>query len=637
MGNMENEGFTFWNINSAWEFFDDSVAFRGERSIGQIRESGMGDNVVTNFEKRLLVHPEKEYTIHGWMKTENGADVTLEIRCYASRTGGNILVTESLFHVNGDTEWNYYHKDVILTEETRFIDYRLSSNVPEDGTAYSWFDDAGLIEWGEWKSISENMIDAPNDFSFIQLKNPESLLGTEIYYIETVFEDIPIPVPDFSADVINGDFPLTVQFTDISTGVITYRDWGFGDGTTTDEADPTHEYSVPGSYSVSLTIPDFDGNEITLLRENYIQVSDTMFVQVDFIEDWNLVGLPSVVLNEHVETIFPEAIEGTLFRFDESYFLDSLLEAGSGYWLRFENGGIQPIQGTPLDSLTLQLTEGWNLISGIGTSIPIEAVQDPENILVPNTFFGFNFGYFDAEFVEQGKGYWIRTFDEGTITFNEGENRQKQKKNSIDFEYSGWIESGNLKLYFGLESLEEADFSCSMPPLPPDDAFDIRFEDNLRCAEDSTLIHFQHSPSPVQFNYELDPGEHWVIKFENGDKIDLIKNGTFMINNPLESIHLLKSPPVPEMFNLYQNFPNPFNNKTVIKYDLPNSEKVQLSIFDIRGNLINTLINREIPAGFHRFEWNGMNEFGNPVSTGVYFIRFETQSYSQSRKMLLLK
>ena len=104
MGNMEDEGFTLWNINSDWENFDDSVSFRGERSIAQIRTSNMGDNVVTNLEKRLLVRSENDYSIHGWIKTENGEGVTMEVRCYSGRSGGFNLATESLAPVDGYTE-----------------------------------------------------------------------------------------------------------------------------------------------------------------------------------------------------------------------------------------------------------------------------------------------------------------------------------------------------------------------------------------------------------------------------------------------------------------------------------------------------------------------------------------------------
>jgi len=637
MGNMEDEGFTFWNVNSSWEYFDDSVAFRGERSIGQIREAGMGDNVVTNFEKRLLVNSDKKYSIHGWIKTNNGANVTLEIRCYSSRTGGNILATESVTHINGETDWNYNHKDVTLTENTKFIDYRLNSDVPEEETAYSWFDNVGLIEWDDWKNIMEEDIDSPNNFSYIQFKNPDTLLGVNFQYVETVYDNLTIPNPEFTSNVTEGELPLGVQFNDLSTGVITYREWDFGDGNTSNEINPFHEYAAPGEYTVTLAVPDYDGDLVFMTKEDYIQVADSAFIQVWYIDDWNLVGLPSIVLNEHVEIIYPEAIAQTLFRFDESYFLDSLLEAGSGYWLRFENGGEQQIQGTPLESLSIQLTEGWNLISGIGNNLPFGSIYDPGNILIPNTFFGFNFGYFDADIMETGKGYWIRTFEEGLITLGGERLISKDAEESFDYDYSGWIKSNNLKFYFGLNSLKEIELLCSMPPMPPEGAFDIRFDNDLRCAEDSISLYFQNMSTPLQLSFELNPGEHWLFKYENGEEIDMINRGTISIDKPIESAQLTKSQSLPESFHLYQNYPNPFNHRTVIKYNLPYPEFVTLAIYDVLGTLVTTLINNEVSEGFHQVEWNGTTATNEHATTGVYFIKFETSSYSQSRKILLLK
>ena len=637
MGNMEDEGFTLWNINSDWENFDDSVSFRGERSIAQIRTSNMGDNVVTNLEKRLLVRSENDYSIHGWIKTENGEGVTMEVRCYSGRSGGFNLATESLAPVDGYTEWTYKYKNFSPPEQTNFIDFRLSSDVPEDSTAYSWFDDAGLIEWSDWMSMSDNHIDAPNDYSFIQIKNDEQLSEIIVPYVETIFDEFPTPTPDFMADVIVGECPFSVQFTEISSGLVTYRDWDFGDGTASTEVNPSHVYEFPGLYTVSLTISDYDGSALTLTRENYIQVSDTLTLEVEYIDDWNLVGLPSIVVNEHVETVFPEAIEGTLFRFNESYFSDSLLENGTGYWLRFENGGNQNIQGTPLDSITLQLDEGWNLFSGIGSDLSIGTAIDPENILVPNTFFGFNFGYFDGELIEPGKGYWIRTFDEGSITLLEVGNRAKGARNLYEIEHSGWIETGKLKLYFGVHSLDDIELSCSMPPVPPEDAFDIRFDNNMRCIEDSATICVQNMHNPIRFDYSIEPGERWNIIYENGQKIELIKKGAFTIENPVNSLQLLRSLKVPESFHLYPNFPNPFNSRTVIKYDLPHPEWVHLSIIDVSGKKVTTLINGDVPAGFHHFDWKGVNDYGVPVASGIYFIQLETPTFSRSRKMLLVK
>ena len=78
----------------------------------------------------------------------------------------------------------------------------------------------------------------------------------------------------------------------------------------------------------------------------------------------------------------------------------------------------------------------------------------------------------------------------------------------------------------------------------------------------------------------------------------------------------------PSDFRLDQNYPNPFNPITTISYDLPEQATVSLRIFDIQGHEITTLQESEKPPGNYEVQWNGVDQYGNPVSTGVYFCRF---------------
>ncbi len=88
---------------------------------------------------------------------------------------------------------------------------------------------------------------------------------------------------------------------------------------------------------------------------------------------------------------------------------------------------------------------------------------------------------------------------------------------------------------------------------------------------------------------------------------------------------------------LEQNFPNPFNPRTTIPFHLPVSSHVHLSVLDLLGRRIITLVNEILPTGSHDIEWNGRNAEGNPVSSGVYLYRLKTGKTSLTKKMLLLK
>ena len=94
---------------------------------------------------------------------------------------------------------------------------------------------------------------------------------------------------------------------------------------------------------------------------------------------------------------------------------------------------------------------------------------------------------------------------------------------------------------------------------------------------------------------------------------------------------------IPDLIELLPNFPNPFNPETKIKYSVPESGYVKLSIYKIDGQLVRNLYTGGQLAGNYEVIWDGRNEYGNKVSSGVYFYRLQSNNFSQVRKMILLK
>jgi len=152
---------------------------------------------------------------------------------------------------------------------------------------------------------------------------------------------------------------------------------------------------------------------------NFLPVSQSppdIEITVTYQSDWNLVGLPIEVEDALYTVLFPESIEGTLFSFDNGYNLEISLIQGEGYWLRFSESGSTTITGAPIVELTISLSAGWNLISGITSSFNISNIQDPDEIIISSTVYGFTpDGYVNANILEPGKGYWIRANNSGSI------------------------------------------------------------------------------------------------------------------------------------------------------------------------------------------------------------------------------
>jgi hypothetical protein len=85
------------------------------------------------------------------------------------------------------------------------------------------------------------------------------------------------------------------------------------------------------------------------------------------------------------------------------------------------------------------------------------------------------------------------------------------------------------------------------------------------------------------------------------------------------------------------NFPNPFNPNTTISFSLPRESNVNLSIYNIRGQKVKTLLNAKMTDGPHSVVWHGTDACGSSVGSGIYFYRLETEGFSKTSKMVLLK
>lgn len=93
----------------------------------------------------------------------------------------------------------------------------------------------------------------------------------------------------------------------------------------------------------------------------------------------------------------------------------------------------------------------------------------------------------------------------------------------------------------------------------------------------------------------------------------------------------------PKNYKLHPNYPNPFNPSTIIRYELPASHKVTLKIYNTLGQEVRTLVDREQTAGLYSVQWDGKNNFGQPVSSGIYIYRLQAGSYTKSMKLMLIK
>jgi len=131
--------------------------------------------------------------------------------------------------------------------------------------------------------------------------------------------------------------------------------------------------------------------------------------------------------------------------------------------------------------------------------------------------------------------------------------------------------------------------------------------------------------------YSVETGEEMKVEMNLDNTeygIGILSSGTVEVMDMLA---------VPEEYHLTQNYPNPFNPTTTISFSIPSEGHVQVSVYDITGRLITSLVDGNLSEGYHDVIWDGTDMFGSNVSAGLYIYSLQTEGVSLTRKMVLMK
>lgn len=136
-------------------------------------------------------------------------------------------------------------------------------------------------------------------------------------------------------------------------------------------------------------------------------------------------------------------------------------------------------------------------------------------------------------------------------------------------------------------------------------------------------------------NYFMKETAFGGIAFGRSSSFNFMLNGSMLITT-IDGAKFNNSL-IPKVFMLQQNYPNPFNPSTTIKYDLPLSSEVTIKIYNARGQEIKTISQGNQQEGTYSIVWDGKNNQGQQMSSGVYYYRIITEEFTDVKKMLLVK
>ncbi len=348
---------------------------------------------------------------------------------------------------------------------------------------------------------------------------------------------------------------------------------------------------------------------------------------------WNLISVPLVVDDFRKSILFPTSTSYA-YAFDNGYITRDTLRNGEGYWLKFNSPQEHTFSGLDLQTLTINLKPGWNLIGTVNGNVPVSSLStNPPNI-IQGQVYGFDGGYIPVSNLQKGKAYWIKSSQSGTLTLNSTftkENESYSNQANLIF-INGDGQSSQLKI-----SSNTNEQKLELPPIPPSSIFDARFQDNSfnSSIDEEDIICLSGVVLPVMIKLTENTNHLYKMTDLLGGKfLDeiLVVGKEIIINHKIDQIKLRRIDQPIYTFSLSQNYPNPFNPSTFISFTLQSKTKVKLIIYDILGNEITTLLDTELNEGKHTIKFDGSN-----LSSGIYFYKLVTNKFTDIKKMILMK
>lgn len=390
----------------------------------------------------------------------------------------------------------------------------------------------------------------------------------------------------------------------------------------------------------------YDADNMTLWENGIFDGSFGM--AVDIVNGWNMVSVPGINPDGQDVNTWWQGRDpyASVYKMQVGYIPVFTATPSEGYLMKhignrtYNTGDEWPEEGIQIvPHEPILVSAGWNLIGGYENIIAANNLTTTPSGLISGPVYTYAGTYKIATHLEPGRSYIVYFTGAGQINFPDILSKGNGKV--TDYFKDNWGKmsfTDNSGKHFTLYLVDdETDLNLyALPPVPLEGMFDIRFTSN-RIAENIDngiqTVNLSGISYPVKvkvenisitlldesrknINADLKPGDEITITKESIDKLFILSG---------ESV-------TPKKYSLEQNYPNPFNPSTKIKYVVPTESNVNISLYNVLGELISTLINEEMTPGYYEYELNGSD-----LASGVYIYRLVAGDFIQSKKMVLLR
>ncbi len=353
------------------------------------------------------------------------------------------------------------------------------------------------------------------------------------------------------------------------------------------------------------------------------------------IDGWNIISVPLEVPDYRKSILFPTSVSNA-YCYNNGYLVKDTLQGGSGYWLKFTGNQNHSITGTQQSTINIPVQSGWNLIGGLNGNVPVSSLVTVPPGIIQGQIFGYNNSYYAVTTIDKGFGYWLKSSQNGILTMSLSFNKGDINISRTEPEITLLISDANgkrVKIY--LDENHEI-IRSELPPIPPKSILDVRFEGdyNISSISENPILQINNAVYPIRISIEKGNTALKIADIVNGKIVDqVLSNGNSVLieNAVINQVRLSKSESV-KQFYLSQNFPNPFNPVTKIKFQIPYRSFVTLKLFDILGREVTSLVNGQINTGVYEIEYDASS-----IASGMYFYHLQAGDFSDIKKMIVIK
>lgn len=364
-------------------------------------------------------------------------------------------------------------------------------------------------------------------------------------------------------------------------------------------------------------------------------------------EKWNLVSIPVRTTENQKSILFPTANSNAFGYISGSgYEIFNELTRMRGYWLKYPSITENYFVGVENTQDSTNLNQGWNLLGSLSLPVSTNAITTYPVDIIDGFIYGYSGRYFVADSILPGNAYWIKASSNGTVYLDANYTKSSisilSKKILDNYNSIRFVDKSGLEQTLYFTSNDNIDLKkFELPPLPPSNAFDVRFSSNriLEFVQNELekFINLQGVKYPVKIEWDIKDRNQYILENSENTQVVMTEKGSYALTNSSDSklsIKMSTNDPklIPYEYSLHQNYPNPFNSITKISFSIPKDEFVTLKIYNVLGIEIATLVNGYKLAGKYELSWDATD-----VPSGIYLAKLSSGNFKSIKKMLLIR